>query len=172
MPPRPRLAGFSPAYMGSRAGSSRQASANASVPPCCHSIRVSALGDILLALRRQVITVTGISVIHPLSINTLSAAAAEAGATASLRDQQKQNASVRIEPNGYAFVPFSVESFRRSGKPAMKLLHDLGDAAAWPGGVTRLTCFAGALRELSIGLIRRNYFMFGAGVGGLARVTG
>jgi hypothetical protein len=90
---------------------------------------------------------------------------------ASFRDQQKRNASVRVEPIGYAFVPFSVKSYRCSGKSAMKLLHDLGDEAAWPGGVTRSTFVAGALRELSIGLIRRNYFMFRAGVGVFAWVT-
>jgi hypothetical protein len=51
-----------------------------------HTVRVGALGGAL----RQVIT--NISVVPPLSINTLSAAAAEAGAAASCRDQQKQNA--------------------------------------------------------------------------------
>jgi hypothetical protein len=99
-----------------------------------HSIRVGAGGDILLALR-QVITVTDISSVHPLSINTLSAAA-KAGAASSCGDQQKRNAYVRVEPNVYAFVPFSVESYGRLGNPAMKLLHDLGDEAAGPGGVS------------------------------------
>jgi hypothetical protein len=32
--------------------------------------------------------------------------------------------------SGYAFVPFSVESYRRFGKPAMELLRDRGDEAA------------------------------------------
>jgi hypothetical protein len=110
-----------------------------------HSIRVGALEDNLLALG-QVITVTDISVIHPLSINTLSAAVAEAGAAASCPDQQNRNAYVRAEPNGYAFVPFSVESYGCLGKPAMKLLHDLGDKASGLGGVTRASFVAGALR--------------------------
>jgi hypothetical protein len=79
---------------------------------------------------------------------------------------------VCVEPNGYAFVPFSVESYGRLGKPAMKLLHDLGDEVAGPGGVTRASSVAGALRELSVGLIRGNYFMYRACVGALARVTG
>lgn len=51
-----------------------------------YSIRLGARGDILLALR-QVIIVTDISVMHPLSINALSAAVAKAGAAASHRDQ-------------------------------------------------------------------------------------
>jgi hypothetical protein len=51
-----------------------------------YSIRIGARGDILLELR-QVITVPDISVMHPLSINILSAAVAEAGAAAARRDQ-------------------------------------------------------------------------------------
>jgi hypothetical protein len=59
-----------------------------------HNIPVSARENILLALR-QVITVTDISVVCPLSINTPSAAAVvQAGAPASRRDQEKGNAYV------------------------------------------------------------------------------
>jgi hypothetical protein len=76
-----------------------------------HSIRVGAWGDILLALR-QVITVTDIPSVHPLSINTLSAAV-KVGAASSCGDQQERNAYVRVEPNVYALVPFSVESYGR-----------------------------------------------------------
>jgi hypothetical protein len=36
----------------------------------------------------------------------------------------------------------------------MKLLHDLGDEAPGPGGVTRASFVAGALRELSIYICR------------------
>jgi hypothetical protein len=62
--------------------------------------------------------------------------------------------------SGYAFVPFSVESYRRFGKPAMKLLRDLGDEAAWPGRVMLASFVAGALHESSIGLIWGNHFMY------------
>jgi hypothetical protein len=139
-----------------------------------HSIRVGARGDILLALR-QVIAVTDISVVHPLSINTLSAAAAEAGAAASCRDQQKRYAYVRVDPSGYAFVPFSVESYSCLGKPAMKLLHDVGEEAAGPRGGMRASFVLGALCELSIGLIRGNYLMCRVvldPIGARAHVTG
>jgi hypothetical protein len=54
----------------------------------------------------------------------------------------------------------------------MKLLHDLGDEAAGPGGVMQASFVMGALRELSIGLIRGNYFMYHACVGALLWVTG
>jgi hypothetical protein len=55
-----------------------------------------------------------------------------------------------VEPNGYPFVPYSVESYGRLGQPGMKLLHALGDEAAGPGGVQRAFFVAGALRELSV----------------------
>jgi hypothetical protein len=51
------------------------------------------------------------------------------------------------------FVPFSVESYRHLGQPAIELLHKLGDDAAGPGGVSRAPFVAGALRELSVGVV-------------------
>jgi hypothetical protein len=97
----------------------------------------------LMALPRG-ITISDISIIHPLSINTLPGAAGVAArAAASHRDQQKQTAYAGVEPNGYGFVPFSVETYGRIGSPAMKLLHDLCAEAA---GVSWLSFVAGALR--------------------------
>jgi hypothetical protein len=69
-------------------------------------------------------------------------------------------------------VPFSVETYWCFGKPAMKLLHDLGDEAAGPGGVAQASFVAGALRELNAGLVRGNYFMYRACVETFVRVTG
>jgi hypothetical protein len=121
------------------------------------SIRVGARGAILLALPGG-ITIADISVIHPLSINvdvnTLPAAAATAGAAAARRDQQKRATYARVEPNGFPYVPLSVENYGRLGQPAMKLLHALGDEAASPDGVGWASFVAGALCELSIGLCR------------------
>jgi hypothetical protein len=134
-------------------------------------LRPEARGDILLALPRG-ITVSDLSVIHPLSINTLPRAATTAGAAASHRDQQKRTAYARVEPNGYGFVPFSVETYGRIGQPAMKLLHDLGEEAAGPGGVSRSSFVAGALRELSVGLCRGNFIVYRASLGVLARSCG
>jgi protein involved in sex pheromone biosynthesis len=51
-------------------------------------------------------------------------------------------------------VPVSVESYGRWSHPAIKLLHTLGEMAAGPGGVSRASFVAGALQELSIGLVR------------------
>jgi hypothetical protein len=135
------------------------------------SIRVGARGDILLALPGG-ITIADISVIHPLSINTLPAAATTAGAAEARRDQQKRATYARVEPNGFPFVPFSVESYGRLGQPAMKLLHALGEEAASPGGVSRASFVAGAVRELSIGLCRGNFFIYRVCLGMLAKSSG
>jgi hypothetical protein len=128
--------------------------------------RPEARGDILMALPQ------GISVIHPLSLNIISRAASTAGAAASHRDQRKRTAYARVEPHGYGFIPFSLETYGRLGQPAMKLLHSLGDEAASPGGVTRASFVNGALPELSVGLCRGNFFAYRASVGMLARSSG
>jgi hypothetical protein len=83
--------------------------------------------------------------VHPLFINILPQAAKTAGAAASARDQQMRRAFARVEPNGYDFVPLSVESFGRLGQPAMKILHNVGDEAAGPGGAMRASIVAEAL---------------------------
>jgi hypothetical protein len=67
---------------------------------------------------------------------------------------------------------FCVESYGRLGQPAMKLLHALGDEAAGPGGVQRASFVAGALRELSVGLCRGNFFMYRSCLGMLAKSSG
>jgi hypothetical protein len=77
-----------------------------------------------------------------------------------------------VEPHGYGLVPFSVETYGRLGQQSMKLLHLLGDEAAGPGGVTRASFVNGALRELSVGLCRGNFFAYRASVGMLARSSG
>jgi hypothetical protein len=77
-----------------------------------------------------------------------------------------------VEPNVFPFVPFSVESYGRIGQPAMKLLHALGDEAAGAGGVTRASFVAGALRKISVGLCRGNFFMYRVCLGMLAKSSG
>jgi hypothetical protein len=54
----------------------------------------------------------------------------------------------------------------------MKLLHTLGEEAAGPGGVSRASLVEGALRELSVGLVRSNYFLYRESVGVLAWSSG
>jgi hypothetical protein len=74
------------------------------------AIRPEARGDVLMALP-QAISVADISVIHPLSVNIISRAATTAGAAASHRDQLKRTTYARVEPHGYGFLPFSVETY-------------------------------------------------------------
>jgi hypothetical protein len=54
----------------------------------------------------------------------------------------------------------------------MKLLYALGDEADGPGGVTRASFVAGALREISDGLCRGNFFMYHACLGMFAMSSG
>jgi hypothetical protein len=137
------------------------------------STRVEARSDILLALPGG-ITIVDISITHPIAINTLAAAATTAGAAAARRDQQERATYSRVEPNGYPFVPFSVESYGRISPPAMKHLHAyaLGDEAAGPGGVTRVSFVAGPLREISVGLCRGIFFMYRVCLGMFAKSSG
>jgi hypothetical protein len=65
-----------------------------------------------------------------------------------------------------------VETYRRLGQLAMKLLHLLGDEAAGPGGVMWASFVNGALRELSVGLCRGNFFAYRVSVGMLAGSSG
>jgi hypothetical protein len=78
----------------------------------------------------QGISIPDISIIHSLSLSTLSRAAFKAGAAAFQRDQQKRTAYAPVEPNSYGCAPFSVESYCRLGQVAMRFLHSLGDEAA------------------------------------------
>jgi hypothetical protein len=58
------------------------------------------------------------------------------------------------------------------GQPEMKLLHALGDEAASLGRVNRASFVAGALRELSMGMCRGNFFMHRACLGMHAKSSG
>jgi hypothetical protein len=95
-----------------------------------------------------------------------------AGAAAARREQQKRTSHLGEELNGFPFVPFSVESYRRIGQPAMKVLHALGDEAAVPDEVMRASFVAGALREISVELCRVNFFMYRACLGMFAKCWG
>jgi hypothetical protein len=88
------------------------------------------------------------------------------------RDRQKRTAYARVELNGSSFVHFSVESCGRLGQPAMELLHLIVDEAAASGVASRASFVAGALRELGVGLVRRNSLLYRAFHCMLARSSG
>jgi hypothetical protein len=48
--------------------------------------------------------------------------------------QQKPATYARMEPSGFPFVPFFLETYGLLGQLVMKLLLSLGDEAAGPGG--------------------------------------
>jgi hypothetical protein len=93
-------------------------------------------------------------------LNALTFAVATAGAAAAPGDLQKPPAYVRVDPNGYGFVPFFVDTYGRLGQPTMKLLHLVGEDAAGPGEVTRASFAAGTLRELSIWLCTSTFLLY------------
>jgi hypothetical protein len=73
------------------------------------------------------------------------------------QDQQKPAAIAIVEPNGYSAVPFSLETYRRLGQQATKLLHMLGNKAA-KGSVAHASFVSGALLQRSVGLCKGNFF--------------
>jgi hypothetical protein len=132
---------------------------------------VEARGDILMVLP-QGIPIADVSVVHPLSTRLLHWAASTARASASHRDQQQRTTYAWLVPKESEFVPVSVESYGRLSQPAMKLLHTLSEEAAGPGDVSQASFVDGALRKLSVGLVRGNCFPYRASVGMLAGSSG
>jgi hypothetical protein len=66
--------------------------------------------------------------------------------------------SGRLEPNGYPFYPFAVESYGRLVKNAIDLLGRLCKEAEWAGRRVSVSgIVASAIRELSVGPCRGNY---------------
>jgi hypothetical protein len=57
---------------------------------------------------RSALTIVDVSVVHPPSANTLSAAAATIGAEGALGDALKRASYSRVEPHGYPLGPFSL----------------------------------------------------------------
>jgi hypothetical protein len=95
--------------------------------------RLGGCGDILMALKAGM-TVADVSVTHPASSTNLAAAAQTDGAAAERWDEAERWPYNRLEPHGYPFIPFTVESYGRLGKPALCLVARLGLEAAVVGG--------------------------------------
>jgi hypothetical protein len=117
-------------------------------------------GDILLALESGMLVVDA-SITHPSGVaNRAAAAATTDGAVAAQRDREKRRTYGQLEPHGYPFIPFSVETYSRLGKPAISFLGQLGLEAKEAGRkVSKSGFVAAAIRELSVGLCRGNYQM-------------
>jgi hypothetical protein len=118
---------------------------------------LKACGDILLALESGM-SVVDVPITHPSGVANRAAAATTDGAAAARRDREKRQTYGQLEPNGYPFIPLSVETYGRLGNPAISFLGQLGLEAkeAWRK-VSKSGFVAAAIREISVGLCRGNY---------------
>jgi len=123
-----------------------------------------ARGDALMMLPDGLV-VGDVSVIHPAAQSYVREACKATGAAAAARDAFKV-AKYRASPMGGAceFVPLSVESYGRMGAPAMALLRKVAGLAAESRRVNKQRWLTGALRKLSVALMRGNSWAFKAGL--------
>jgi hypothetical protein len=129
-------------------------------------------GDIQLALPTGVV-VADVSVIHPAAPTYAKTAAVTAGKAAAIRDSEKKRKYLSADPNGYQFVPLSMESFGRLGEPAMQLLNRLSIAATEGRTLLDKGVFVrSALSELSVGLCKGNALLIRYFLGSMARNNG
>ena len=134
------------------------------------NVRPLSRGDILVVLPDG-LTVCDVSVVHPAAASYAAQARVPGGAAAA-RDRLKITKYQTTDPNGYAFVPLSHETYGRLGKPAMQLLNTLAIAASANGTVHKEGFVTNALRQLSVTMCRANGIMFRRSLETLARVTG
>ena len=111
-----------------------------------------ARGDVLCVDEMGETLVVDVVVVNVLSSNYVAAAAAEDGAAAARKDAEKTAKYAARGDAGYKFVPFSVESLGRLGKPALALLTKLGRLAAERshGTLTVRQFVDGVLQEISV----------------------
>ena len=128
-------------------------------------------GDILVSTMEDLLNVD-VSVTHPAMHTVRVKASKTPGAAAEERDKQKRLYHQKNGTPGYAFVPFSIETYGRLGKDAEKLLRDMAERAASTGECDR-DCFLQWMRkEISSSLIRGNARVFRRYLGYLIRGTG
>jgi hypothetical protein len=116
-------------------------------------------------------SVVEMSIMHPTGVANQAAAATRDGAAAARRDREKRRTYGQLEPNGYPFIPFSVETYGRLGKPAISFLVQLGkEAEEAERKVSKSGFVAAAIRELSVGLCLGSYQMYTTSLGHHARL--
>jgi hypothetical protein len=123
------------------------------------------LGDMLVVLPDEGLVVTDVSAVHPAANSFLQQAAHTAGAAASARDaanSSKYGGGGQVA--GCTFAPLSIESYGCLGWRAMQFLRTLADAAASSAtaglDITTSSFVTGALRELSVALVKRNEVVY------------
>jgi hypothetical protein len=109
---------------------------------------LEARGDILLALESGM-SVVDVSITHHSGLANRRATATADGAAEARRDREKRRTYGQLEPNGYPFIPFSVETYGCLGKPAISFLGQLGLEAKEAGRkVSKSGFVAAAIRAL------------------------
>jgi hypothetical protein len=123
-------------------------------------------GDLLFSLEGQQ-CVGDVSVIHPGSVTYCTVAAKTDGGAAAWRDADKTSQYRRYGAGCYRFVPLTVETCGRLGRPFMDLLTDVSSwASQHNNGTFTLEQFvSGVLCKLSVCLCRRNAAIEGAVAG-------
>jgi hypothetical protein len=118
-------------------------------------------------------SVVDVSITNSSGVSNRAAAATTDGAAAAQWDREKRRTYGQLEPNGYPFIPFLVETYGRLGKPAISFLGQPGLEAKEAGRkVSKSGFVASAIREISVGLCRGNYQMYRASLGLLVGVSG
>jgi hypothetical protein len=132
-----------------------------------------ARGDLLFSLEGQQ-CVGDVSVIHPGASTYCAVAAKTDGSTATRRDADKTALYRGYGAGCYRFVPLTVDTFGRLGKPLMKFITYVSDQATQPGNSTfiREQFVTGVLRELSVCLCHRNASLEWAVAGCFVWVSG
>jgi hypothetical protein len=132
-----------------------------------------ARGDLLFSLEGQQCA-GDVFVIHPGASTYCAVASKTDGGTAARRDAAKTSLYRGYGAGCYHFVPLTVETFGRLGKPLMKLITDVSDQAIQHGNgtFTREKFATGVLRELSVCLCRRNASLERTVAGCFVRVSG
>ena len=128
-------------------------------------------GDIICLLLDEILNVD-LSMIHPAAQEYRAAAAKGPGEAAKIRDRQKRNDHAKEGNQGYTFVPFSIETYGRLGKPAEELLKSVADVAASTGAVDRNTFLQWSYKELSVRLVKANQLVFKAFCGAVTKSVG
>jgi hypothetical protein len=132
-----------------------------------------ARGDLLFSLEGKQ-CVGDVSVIHLGSATYCAAAAKTDGGAAAQRDADKTSQYRRYGVGCYLFVPLTVETCGRLGRPFMDLLTDVSSWASQHSNGTfmREQFVSGVLRELFVCLCRRNAAIERAVAGCFMRVSG
>ena len=118
-----------------------------------------ARGDLLFSLEGEQ-CVGDVTVVHPGAITYCRVAATTDGGAAAVRDADKSSQYRRYGAGCYRFIPLTVETFGRLGKPFMDLVTDVASRATQHGNgtFTREQFVTGVLRELSVCLCRQCKF--------------